>query len=325
MNPEGGPFIAVDPASTRARCPRCDYDLSGTVDNWRDSCPLVGVCSECGLAIDWDRVLRAGAAPHWSCEHVARLSAWRVLKTGLRTLWPWTFWGALRLDDQLVPRRLAVMLLKCILAAYLIGVVVHVTTAVGTFAMWASRGGWWVSPAAVRNWLPSLWATLEWPWVYGLGWGSSNTLFTNWSFLCIVCFGVALPSTLNLLPTTTRTAKIRQGHLYRASAFMLLGHISLMLIALLISSGSSVLATFAQLRGWLWTLNTLWAAQTPVFRLAVHLLWSLAFWWAFVVVYLRLKHSKSAAILLALLGLLVTFMAWIVPTGLGIIQVWSWR
>lgn len=40
-----------------AVCPRCGYDLHGTIDTWTDACPLTGVCSECGLEFIWSEIL----------------------------------------------------------------------------------------------------------------------------------------------------------------------------------------------------------------------------------------------------------------------------
>ncbi len=34
-------------------CPRCGYDQSGEIARWTDSCPVEGLCTECGLRFGW--------------------------------------------------------------------------------------------------------------------------------------------------------------------------------------------------------------------------------------------------------------------------------
>src|SRR6185295_18404627 len=76
-------------------CPRCGYDLSGAVATWSLSCPITGVCSECGLAFDWRNILdpKNRDVP-WLYEHAPR---WWNIGAALRTLaaiaisvWFWT-------------------------------------------------------------------------------------------------------------------------------------------------------------------------------------------------------------------------------------------
>jgi len=62
------------PPPPRARCPHCGYDLSGGAAAWGESCPLEGVCSECGRRIRWGVAIREGGAPPR-----ARLSGWMAM------------------------------------------------------------------------------------------------------------------------------------------------------------------------------------------------------------------------------------------------------
>ena len=34
-------------------CPKCAYDLRGTMGDWSNACPLRGICPECGLEFEW--------------------------------------------------------------------------------------------------------------------------------------------------------------------------------------------------------------------------------------------------------------------------------
>ena len=91
------------------RCPRCYYDLSGPVATWSDRCPTTGVCSECGLAIEWADLLSPPRQRlRWLYEHAGRWWNLRaVWMTTARALLPWLFWRRIELHHQIMPRRLA--------------------------------------------------------------------------------------------------------------------------------------------------------------------------------------------------------------------------
>jgi hypothetical protein len=120
-DPEGLPVDDNDRQSVRARCPRCGYDLRGLVATWTDSCPLEGVCSECGLDLRWAEVLVPDKfEPRWCVEFAPRRrsilrAAWRTL---LRSFRPWSFWGRLRMSLRIRWRRLALYI--CLLLVPLI-------------------------------------------------------------------------------------------------------------------------------------------------------------------------------------------------------------
>ena len=42
-------------------CPKCSYDLRGTMGDWSLACPLRGVCPECGLQFEWAEMIGAGS------------------------------------------------------------------------------------------------------------------------------------------------------------------------------------------------------------------------------------------------------------------------
>ncbi|MHC5003439.1 MAG: serine hydroxymethyltransferase [Planctomycetota bacterium] len=95
-------------------CPRCGYDLRGELSRWHERCPLRGRCTECGLALDWSRVLRPDRyEPRWCVEHGR--PSWRVplaaAGTALRGLLPRRFWSTLEMSHPMRPRRLVAYLL----------------------------------------------------------------------------------------------------------------------------------------------------------------------------------------------------------------------
>lgn len=99
------------PQSTSTTCPRCGYDLRGTMTTWTRACPLEGTCTECGLAFEWADVFdRTRKEPAWCVEH-ARRGIWPVTRaivaTFLRSWLPWRFWHRLQLHHHIRISRLA--------------------------------------------------------------------------------------------------------------------------------------------------------------------------------------------------------------------------
>jgi hypothetical protein len=114
-------------------CPRCGYDLRGTVATWRDQCPLEGTCTECGLRFAWSHVLMIGKyEPAWCVEfapavrNVPRACA----STFLRSFRPWRFWRSMNMSSRVRWRRLAVYLLFLLCLASLLYVAAQTTRAI---------------------------------------------------------------------------------------------------------------------------------------------------------------------------------------------------
>lgn len=101
----------TDVEPTNARCPRCGYDQRGVIAAWRDSCPLQGTCSECGLTIIWAEVLVPEKfEPQWCVEFVPgfRQVVRAAATTLMRSFWPVGFWSQLKMSQPIRWRRLAV-------------------------------------------------------------------------------------------------------------------------------------------------------------------------------------------------------------------------
>ena len=109
----------IDRART-ARCPRCGYDQRGAISTWTESCPLNGVCSECGLEWRWAEVFNPRLhRPRW-CVEYGRVIAfpWRCVKTLCVSFWPWRFWWGLQMSHEARWLRIAAYLLVIFLAVY---------------------------------------------------------------------------------------------------------------------------------------------------------------------------------------------------------------
>ena len=127
-----------DVETGEARCPRCGYDLRGVVGAWESSCPLEGVCSECGLAVRWAEVLRPEKfAPWWCVESVPRLRAvpLSASATMLRSFRPWTFWRELKMSQRIRWGRLGMYVVLLFVLPVIVGYVVE-QSAVALHVRW---------------------------------------------------------------------------------------------------------------------------------------------------------------------------------------------
>ena len=103
----------ADPKRSRADCPRCGYDQRGVIESWRDACPLVGTCTECGLEFSWSEVLEPDKhEPRWCVEYAPRrrLLPPPVRRTIFRSALPWWFWSSLKMSHDIRWRRIVVYL-----------------------------------------------------------------------------------------------------------------------------------------------------------------------------------------------------------------------
>lgn len=114
-------------------CPRCGYDLRGTVSTWTDQCPIQGTCTECGLVFQWTHVLMISKyEPRWCVEFTP--SFWRVPRasvgTILRSMLPWMFWRKMHMSSRVRWGRLAVFLFLLVLLPSLLYVPLQATRAI---------------------------------------------------------------------------------------------------------------------------------------------------------------------------------------------------
>lgn len=103
-----------------AFCTRCGYDLSGTVGSWPEAgaCPLHGVCSECGGAIDWASQLSGGGHPPWHWERGRRPSLRRLMGTWIRAWRPGRFWAPMRPVHEVRVGRVVAFAVLCLLSVH---------------------------------------------------------------------------------------------------------------------------------------------------------------------------------------------------------------
>jgi hypothetical protein len=191
-------------------CPSCGYDLSGVVESWKESCPLEGVCSECGFELRWRGILFSGARVRGFYEHakgIAFISAWR---TWLWTLLPWVFWGKMAQAQRVHLRRAVLWLAVLLLSLQLLHAVRVVAPALGI-----DRGVLDIPASDDLPWIVSdAISPLRIP-------GQSTNEPGRWPIFVVPCLtlSVALPLMLFVLRRSLAMAGVNAKQVLRSSVF----------------------------------------------------------------------------------------------------------
>ena len=298
-------------------CPRCAYDLSGTVATWKDRCPLEGVCTECGLRFVWWQVLALAQHPwlfeyHWRHKPLRRL-----VRTWLEALRPWRFWREVRLTDPIHLRPLGLVVLGLVVAMMTAGYAMILAFSYPWFRGWSQRGILPGSrPAGTRSWLDFL-AYVAREELVGLG-----IQVPGWVVAVLVT-----PLVFALLPQTLGRARVRPAHIVRIWLYSLLLPFTALglwaaLQALLAAAGwEDAALSFNP-----WVLAdqisarrhpdlALFAGTLPGFGLALLYVGWGAYWsWCGCRLYLRLEQPGRVVALLTAIVLLAASWA----------QLWGW-
>ncbi|MCC7388428.1 MAG: hypothetical protein IT431_06630 [Phycisphaerales bacterium] len=195
-------------------CPRCAYDLSGIVESWKDTCPLAGTCSECGLTVAWRDVIAGPLRlPRWSFEHA---TSNRVVPAFFCTLGmvlvPTRLWRGLRLEMRFAHHRLMLLVLfgmlatKCLGLLLLGGSVVAIAFANGGFSGFYSPG--------------EVAAKLLWPYKDFGGWWHDGYLVSPWVAISTLTV-ILTPLAFRLLPFSLRRARVSARHIMRVQCYSL--------------------------------------------------------------------------------------------------------
>lgn len=207
---------AESPPSRPAICPRCGYDLAGAVTAWgSDSCPMKGLCSECGHAFEWADVLApVRQRVLWLYEHAPHWwSARSAIATLLLALLPNVFWRRVQPHHYVQPQRLAAWPV-----ALLLGWAVLWATASIALDIWISmhtRGTiidlHRVEEYIIRSGAAQLGLDGDW-------WSSSRTP----SYLLVfVAFAAGAASVGLAAPSFWSNARVRAAHIVRITVYSL--------------------------------------------------------------------------------------------------------
>ena len=320
---------AISTISRTAKCPRCRYDLRGTIKTWTDQYPLHGTCAECGLEFAWAEVLLPDKfEPRWCIEYAPQ--GIRVLvgafKTLSRSLWPWHFFSSLKMSHMIRPRRLALYLALLVLLPGIAYVVEQTTVAVRVrYKVGSNQWTTSISHSYFSAIIEAVFTPTS---------SNSSATYTNSGFVVVylppnrlheafeilqpvgpslqknpfvrsiipsllaltggVAVSLLLPVGFILLPITRRRAKVRWEHFGRITAYSFI-------IPSLLASTFLACGMIAYLR-LEWGKNAMGVATWMNIFLPIPLL---IIWWAAAAkCYLHLPHAWLISILLALLAML---------------------
>lgn len=278
--------------------------MIGVVDSWRDSCPLAGQCSECGLIFTWSDLLNPTlSVPPWSFEHTSRRYAHGWLATGLRTATRDRFWSSIRIEHPIRRRRLWVFAFLIILLAH--GVCSLAMTSYMIHFLFSSTNTLSTTQIAMQVALTALFPHTVW------GWDEIFLAGSNAWFLVIASFLMPLP--FLVLSDTFNLARVRFVHLLRIWAYSQPVIWAITLISLL-----------TDMSAW-------WSPPGPDLRFVPPALqiagtiWLIDYWGRACKLYLRLPQVTLVLLAMATITILaaIAWMAYIQPLIVHIAEDWS--
>lgn len=295
-------------------CPRCGYDLSVTVQQWPDDrCPLTDTCTECGLTVEWRKVLGDERIPKWILEHnPRRVRTW--LSSALVPLVPWK---AMREADMAYSVRFRTL---CVAAAvwvavFYFAVVATIATVRGfgygwSYFAWADAGEAFAWPASIPDVVAQVPRQSR-----GRGWWGPRTiqLVTGVQLLMLFVTTVQAASFL-LMGDTFAKLKIQKRHIARLWGLAVVSLLALSAV-LPVLRGLFFLLDEKNLlpRVVSGTVDLLDDPDGAVRIFGVFALWSCVYWWAACRWYLKVRwalfHSLLLGVIAWLLLLAVVFYA----------------
>lgn len=314
-------------------CPRCGYDLGGTVASWvREgdgaSCPTEGVCSECGYALLWRDILNPiyqrlpGFYEHAITRRERVAWGWR---TTLWLIFPWVFWGKVKLHHTMRPLRAIrlaawMIVISLLMRATVAGVGIAlrpigapgILTPAGSWGASVFRPAWSAAPS-------NGWTMFDGCFGPRMTWNETWNFSTNPPFAaaCIqiespheliilaaspVVFALAMTAFIVwVLPETSRLAKLRRAHVWRGAAYAPVA-IGLSALAnslfVCILMASDVLEATGHGRS-LWFTNLMLVYTILEWLPYIPIPWVIVFWWSAILRGWRFKHGLATCLLLS--------------------------
>ncbi len=294
-------------------CPRCGYDLSGTIATWRESCPLDGTCSECGLSFAWRDVLNPRhSVATWSFEHALSRPARRWFQTLLRSFWPLRFWRQLRMEHPVVTRRLALYIFPLVALAWIILGVSTVLVVLYSRSV-PARPGAFAPPPLPTGYLLSVLAFPfhDLPLPYGsyapLGIASP---WARWALETMLWI-LLMPASFLMLAETLGKAGVRKAHLLRATVYLAALAIIVVPIRGLADLCDAGMITRSGRVGIVAFILAPLARLAGAFIALFPMLW----WFCVVRTYLKLPHAAGVALVVWLVPRLAAYALLYYSTG----------
>ncbi len=264
-------------ARPSAECPRCGYNLDGTVSTWTKQCPIRGRCNECGLEFDWHRVFVLTVHP-WLFEyHWRRKPLSRFVQTVLYAFRPRRFWREVRLTDPVHLWPAAVVASVIATVALILSLSSFVLHDFVYWGNWTGAQGW-------SYWLQTTWEAVQ---------SLLRYVFYVMPGLAVALF--AMPAIFALIPTTLRQSKVRKGHIFRIFLYSLVAPLGVgclwcITFLALMSMGMDATAEVFDPFYWKWRVgefastNIVYSPFPGAALFTPCVLW-MAIWW-----YLACKH-----------------------------------
>ncbi len=304
------------------RCPRCGYDLSGTVEAWTEWCPIDGICSECGLNFPWHKILN----PVFS--HIPGFfetrAHWRLRDlwiTARRAIRPWRFWSWITLSNPFRFGRAVLATLAAAATMCIVPLLAAITTyaaGITALSVLARRWGSSMSVLSIRGWVNYV------PSRYG-HYDNAAMLLLYPAIFFVICAMIA-PITFTLLGSSLKAAQIRRSHLVRLTVYQLAG------LPLVVAPGLAMM-----FGNWMIdAINSLSSQRFPyvpghrptpfidedvaiaacyILILILACFWFVGSWASFQGNYLKLRHAaRDATILFIMSALLAMPLALIAMT-----------
>lgn len=297
MRPDTESWYAVlMPPPRPSCCPRCGYDQSGVVESWKESCPLTGVCSECGLEFVWRDVLSEDPQrPRWLFEHAQQVWLLRAAIHIFLCMRPGALWRRVELAHAVnTPRLIGLALLLPVGLYFGLGI----ERAVGLIISSA------LSPIAPGSWFtyqplddPGLWkeCLLLVFWPFGRSGPGMTFAPPAWVGGMLLAAPLALmPLELLLLRESLRSAKVRFAHVLRASIYFAATTAVVWIVT------DTAFCTV----GWLDRLGFITAGRNASMEAAIFGAIAVvavftAWWWrCWVTLHLRMRHGWLTGVLL---------------------------
>lgn len=242
MDVSAKPTPADSPSHDQVECPRCGYDQRGEIARWTDSCPLEGLCTECGLTFAWAR-LYANARHPWLFEHQWRRQPVRsALKTIGMCFRPFRFWHDIELTDRIQ------LTAPCVLVLFMIGAWCVAGWQLTAAVLWAQvlNNSSWLTMLANRY--PSL-ANAD-PWIQCQNWAIDVAFPRVLLWLpSLLLWPLLFPVFFVLIPVTLSRNRVRLAHLVRV---MLYSTFALFIVGVVVIS----------LETYLRSIQSQWAAHS---------------------------------------------------------------
>jgi len=178
------------------------------------------MCSECGLDLEWAKVLREQGVPTWSFEHAITRRRARFFQTIQMTFRPTTLWRGMDLSFRIRWLRLSLLLVIGVTLLHaLVGAFVFVACAIDPSIQWPLYRRGWMGPISFFDWWSAAFTAV---FPYQSHRGSWGAIPVHPAALHLLLTASLMALAFQALPVTLRRAKVRQRHVSRVWMYSLI-------------------------------------------------------------------------------------------------------